>query len=155
MKIVHSYLSDVVYAGYCLDSMEEQGVQAMTAGVGGLTVDSDTSYLTITTPPSTAVDSKPGLSKKFDKAINLRALVLTWLAAEPTSVPEGTEASTTPKGVSAQEGVIWVILKIQVKQAGDQQYKELTDMPTDKSKVRRELIVGLDEILRLPIFLIT
>ena len=141
-------MSDVVYAGYCLDSMEGQGVPAITKVVRGLTVDSDTSYLTITTPPGTAAGNNPALSKEFGKAISLRALVLTWLHAEPTSVVEGTEASTTPKGVSAQEGAISVRLKIRVRQPGDQQYKELT------SKVRGELLLGLEQILRLPIFLV-
>ena len=141
--------------------MDGPDVRATTAPVRGLTVDSDTSYLTITTPPSAeGTADNPQVRQTFSRVISIRALVLTWLPAEPTSVPAQTEASTTPEETATQEKPISVTLKVLVKQPGDQTFKELSEVSTITSKVRRQctslkFLLGSDHTWRLPFFLVT
>ena len=118
--------------------MDGPEVRATTAPVRGLTVDSDTSYLTITTPPSGRAGENPQVKQTFKRLISIRALVLTWLSAEATSEPTQTEASTTPKETATQEEPISVTLKVLVQQPGDQKFKELSEVSTVTSKVRRQ-----------------
>ena len=119
--------------------MDGQDVRATTSAMQGLTVDSDSSILTITKPPSAAVADNPQVKQTFKRLISIRALVLTWLSAEPTSVPTQTEPSTTPKETATQEKPISVTLKVLVKQPGDKKFKELTEVSAITSKVRRQL----------------
>ena len=118
--------------------MDGPDVRATTVGISGVTVDSDTSYLTITTPPSAGAGDNPQVRQTFKRLISIRALVLTWLSTEPTSEPTQTEASTTPKETATQEEPISVTLKVLVQQPGDQKFKELNEVSTVTSKVRRQ-----------------
>ena len=140
--------------------MDGQDVRATTSAMQGLTVDSDSSILTITKPPSAAVADNPQVKQTFKRLISIRALVLTWLSAEPTSVPTQTEPSTTPKETATQEKPISVTLKVLVKQPGDKKFKELTEVSAITSKVRRQLtslqfLFGWDHVWRLLILLVT
>ena len=125
---------------------EEEGVEATVTAVRGLSVQNDTSDLTITALQSS--DGSASVLYRFSRLVNIRGLRLSLLSPMPTSTPAPVEASTTPEETTAQEQTVVVTLKVLTRQSTDQPFAVVMDPSQNTSEVRRAHIsvLGQDTI---------
>jgi len=142
-------LWDIANAGYCLEPMDgEKGLEAKVTPGGTLTIDEDTSYLTITKMPIGQSSSDiPSVERRFREPVSLRAVVMTLRSPKSTSAPSQPETGTQQP--AAQEKLVEVTLTLQTKKPGEDDFTPLIDDSTGEPKVR----TGTTDSLHLVLYL--
>ena len=122
----------------------QKGLESSITAKGTLTVDENTSYLTITQLPiSQASSDIPSVLRVFREPVQVRAFVVTLRSAESTSVPSGTQESTTSRQPTPQEPVT-VTVTLRVKKPGDNTFTDVIDDSTGRQKVTRQIPIFQD-----------
>ncbi|XP_038045127.1 mucin-3A-like [Patiria miniata] len=124
--------------GYCLEPMDgEKGLEPEVKAAGDLTIDSQTSYLTITQLPIDPSSSDiPSVELLFRQPIKVTAVVLASRSPQATSAPTGQPAaSTTTSRTAAGERLTEVTLTLSTKKPDDDEFTTLVDDNTNQPKV--------------------
>lgn len=138
VKTFITHLPNFSNAGYCLEPMDgEQGLESSVRPTGNLTINDETSYLTITVLPIGEGQSDiPSVERQFNRPVNVRGVVITLRSPESTSATGQPETGTTTPQPAAQQRPINVTLTFLTKKPGDEDFSPLTDSSTNLPKVR-------------------
>lgn len=124
----------------------EKGLEASITAEGTLTVDENTSYLTITQLPTAEASSDvPTVLRAFREPVQVKALVVTLRSAKSTVAPTGTQESTTSRQPAPQE-TITVTVTLRIKKPGDDTFTDVIDDSTGQQKVTRQTQIFQDTI---------
>ena len=114
----------------------ERGIQSEVTQVQGLTIDEETSSVTITDFPDDPSSSDvPSLERRFREPVRLTALVLTMGLPQSTASPSQPATSASTPESAARPASVELTLTLYTKKPGDTTFTPLIDDSTGEPKV--------------------
>jgi hypothetical protein len=120
----------------------EEGLESKVTANGTVTIDEDTSYITITDLPiGDSATDVPSVLREFRQPVTVKAIEMTLISAPTTERPASDQGSATPSQPPSAKQSSEVTFKVLTRKPGDDDFTEVSIGSSQRPEVstRKEM----------------